>query len=91
MGGGGSMGMANASLKFNRGQLNKRKYKDLKKLYATRYSKDKPMFKEVSSEELALIKCEIRKKLKSQRRKTLIISSVITTILSLGLALYLLN
>lgn len=73
MGGEGSMAYANQSLKQNRRQLRKRRFKDLKDLMKSHSKKTTLEFKEIAPEELARIKSEIRLRAKKEGKKTILI------------------
>lgn len=84
MGGEGSMSNANQSLKYNRGQLNRKTFKDLKDLMRSQSGKTVVEFEKISPEELFFIKEEIRRKAKKEQKKLVIaitISIIITSIL----------
>ena len=85
MGGEGAMAAANASLKYNRAQLNRKKLKDLKSLYLGSYSKEKPKFKEVSKEELLDIKKQIQEKALSDRKKANRRTAIVFGLLIIGI------
>jgi hypothetical protein len=81
MGGEGSMSQANQSLKYNRGQLGKRKFMDIKDLIRSQSGKTKIEFDKIDPQELKRIKKEIRLKAKKEKRK-FIIAFVISIILT---------
>lgn len=85
MGGEGSMSAANASLKYNRSQLRKNKRNNVQSLYEPKYSKEKLEFIKVSPEELRIVKEDIRKKLKHQRKRTFIITILIALVILSGI------
>jgi hypothetical protein len=92
MGGSGSMSAASISLKNNRALLNRKTFRDLKSLYKTSYSKEKPKFKEVSKEELLVIKKQIQEKALAHRKQSHLITAfafvvVIVTIVSFAILL----
>jgi len=72
MGGGGSMSLASASLKYNRSLIGKRKFKNAKDLIINKSGKTKLEFKEVSSLELAKIKRQIRQDARKKVKRTII-------------------
>lgn len=82
MGGEGSMSSANQSLKYNRGLLKRQKFKDIRNLYLQSSGKTKLEFKQVSPEELVLIKERIRTqhKKKVKREMIIFIFSIVVTI-----------
>ena len=82
MGGEGSMSIANQSLKYNRGLLKRQKFKDIRNLYLQSSGKTKLEFKQVSPEELVLIKERIRTqhKKKVKREMIIFIFSIVVTI-----------
>ncbi len=86
MGAGGSMSMANASLKYNRSLIGRRKFKNAKDLIIKKSGKTKLEFKEVSSLELAKIKRQIRLDAKRRAKQTIIayVAATIVTVLLLG-------
>lgn len=91
MGGGGSMSMASASLKYNRSLTGKRKFKNAKDLMIKKSGSTKLEFKEVSSLELAKIKRKIQLDARKRAQRTAIAYSfaVIITILIIMLVIYL--
>ena len=88
MGGSGSMGAANISLKNNRAQLNRKTFKDLKSLYKTSYSKEKTKFKEVSKEELLVIKKQIQEKALADRKKANRRTAIVFGLLIIGIIIF---
>jgi hypothetical protein len=82
MGGEGSMSSANQSLKYNRALLKRQKFKDIRNLYLQSSGKTKLEFKQVSPEELVLIKERIRiqHKKKVKREIIIFIFSIVVTI-----------
>lgn len=72
MGGEGSMGMANSSLKNNRSLVGKRKYKNLKTLILNESGKTELEFKQLSSRELIKIKDQIRLKARQKKQENMI-------------------
>lgn len=86
MGGEGSMSQANQSLRYNRGQIGRRKFKDIKDLIRAQSGKTIIEFEKIDPEELAGIKKEIRLKARKEQRKLIlvyIISVLITAIIFL--------
>lgn len=84
MGGEGSMAHANQSLKQNRSQLRKRKYKDRKDLLLSYSGKTVLEFKKIPPEELNQIKEEIRRRAKKEQKKlivTVFVSILITALI----------
>jgi hypothetical protein len=88
MGGEGSMASAILSLKQNRGLLKKRNIRELKDLIYEKSSKTDLAFKEISPDELARIKKEIRMEAKIKARKEVILYSI-AFVLAVGLVAYL--
>ena len=76
MGGGGSMGMANSSLKNNRSLVGKRKYKDLKNLIINESGKTELEFKKLNASKLSKIKDQIRLKARKKNQKNLILLAI---------------
>lgn len=78
--------MANASLKYNRSLIGRRKFKNAKDLIIKKSGKTKLEFKEVSSLELAKIKRQIRLDAKRRAKQTIIayVAATIVTVLLLG-------
>jgi hypothetical protein len=87
MGGEGSMASAILSLKQNRALLKKRKIKDIKQLLYENSGKTQLEFKQVTSEELEVIKTKIREDAKSRIKKEIIVSLVLTIVI-LALIIY---
>jgi len=86
MGGEGSMAYANQSLKKNRSQLKKRKFRDTKDLMKSYSGKSTLEFEKIDPKELLKIKKEIRLKAKKENEKLLVVyifSGIITIILIL--------
>lgn len=84
MGGEGSMSQANQSLKYNRGQIGRRKFKDIKDLIRAQSGKTPLEFDKIDPQELERIKQEIRLKAKKENRKLIlvyVISLLVTGIL----------
>lgn len=73
MGGEGSMSHANQSLKYNRGQLGKRSFKDLKELMRSGSGKTMIEFEKIDPVELGKIKARIREKAQKEKRKEILI------------------
>lgn len=90
MGGGGSMSMANNSLKYNRSLVGKRKFKNAKDLILKESGKTKLDFKEVSALELAKIKRQIRHEARLKARRTTI-AYISATIITFLIIVYLVN
>ena len=86
MGGGGSMAMANNSLKYNKSLIGKRKFKDVKKMIFEQSGKTELEFKQISHLELSQIKREIRLKAKQRAKRNSILLLTITIILIIVLA-----
>ena len=82
----GSMSGANSSLKYNR-SIKRKHRKGFKDMDAdlTRSKKEALQFKEVSDEELEIIKLDIRKKGKIYRTKILVITLVLTVLVLFGM------
>ncbi|PHR72935.1 MAG: hypothetical protein COA67_04315 [Lutibacter sp.] len=82
----GSMSGANSSLKYNR-SIKRKHRKGFKDMDAdlTRSKKDPLKFKEVSEEELEIIKQNIRKKGKKSRIQILTITIVLSSIVLFGI------
>lgn len=80
MPGEGVMAAANASLKYNRSQLHKRRLYDHKDLFFGKPVNTKLKFKKVLPEELSLIKDSIRKRAQRDRRRVLVLSVFISTL-----------
>ncbi|MBW8201871.1 hypothetical protein [Flagellimonas abyssi] len=88
MGGEGSMASAILSLKQNRSLLKKRNIRELKDLIYEKSDKTDLAFKEISPEELARIKEEIRMEAKLIARNEAILYSIVF-VFALGLVAYL--
>lgn len=88
MGGGGSMSMASASLKYNRSLIGKRKFKNAKDLLIKKSGKTKLEFKQVSSLELSKIKRQIRQDARKKAQQT-IIAYTVATIVAISIIVYL--
>jgi hypothetical protein len=72
----GSAGQPMLVIKANRTLLKKRKFKDIKDLVIETSGKTELQFKQVSPEELALIKAKIRKEAKKAAEKEITIYGV---------------
>lgn len=88
MGGEGSMASAILSLKQNRSLLKKRNIRELKELIYEKSGKTDLAFKEISPEELARIKEEIRMEAKINARNKVVIYSIVF-VFAVGLVAYL--
>ena len=87
MGGGGSMSLANASLKYNRSLIGKRKFKDTKALIINASGKTELEFRQVSPLELKKIKDSIRQEAKRKMRR-LVIAYISIVVLFITLIAY---
>ena len=77
------MSHANQSLKYNRGQLGKRKFRDIKDLMKSKSGKTAIEFEKIDPQELEIIKKEIRFKARKENKKLVlvfIVSIIITAI-----------
>lgn len=86
MGGGGSIGAANSSLKYNRSLVGKRQYKDVKTILINSSGKTELEFKQLSTEELHNIKHQIRLKARQKRKQSLFLMLGLFIILATSIA-----
>lgn len=80
MGGEGSMSYANQSLRYNRGQLGKRKFRDIKDLLRAESGKTLIEFEKIEPSELEMIKKKIRLKARKEQKKMILVYMISTFI-----------